>query len=67
MLFRSVDKGMKPELVAAAGYGQFDPVAANDSPEHRAQNRRIEIVLQPNLSDLPSLDGVDTAKPVAQH
>jgi hypothetical protein len=31
-------------------------VVANDSPEHRAQNRRIEIVLQPNLADLPSLD-----------
>jgi hypothetical protein len=31
-------------------------VAANDSEEHRAQNRRIEIVLQPNISDLPSLD-----------
>ena len=59
-----VDKGMKPELLAAAGYGQFDPVAANDSPDHRAQNRRIEIVLQPNLSDLPPLDGIDTAKPV---
>jgi chemotaxis protein MotB len=58
-----VDKGMKPELLAAGGYGQFDPVVANDTPEHRAQNRRIEIVLQPNLSDLPSLDGID-AKPV---
>jgi chemotaxis protein MotB len=53
-----VDKGVKPELVAAAGYGQFDPLAPNDSPEHRAQNRRIEIVLQPNLGDLPPLDDV---------
>jgi chemotaxis protein MotB len=61
-----VDKGMKPELVAAAGYGQFDPLAANDTPEHRAQNRRIEIVLQPNLSDLPSLDGLDSKPVVAR-
>ena len=51
-----VDKGMKPEVLAAAGYGQFDPVAPNDTPEHRAQNRRIEIVLQPNLSELPTLE-----------
>lgn len=58
-----VDKGMKPEVLAAAGYGQFDPVAPNDSPEHRAQNRRIEIVLQPNLADLPPLDDLGT-KPV---
>ena len=47
---------MNPKMLAAAGYGEFDPVAANDSTEHRAQNRRIEIVLQPNLSDLPPLD-----------
>ena len=51
-----VANGMRPQVLAAAGYGEFDPVVANDSPEHRAQNRRIEIVLQPNLADLPSLD-----------
>lgn len=51
-----IAQGMNPKLLAAAGYGEFDPVAANDSTEHRAQNRRIEIVLQPNLSDLPPLD-----------
>jgi chemotaxis protein MotB len=51
-----VQNGMKPEVLAAAGYGEWDPVAANDTPEHRAQNRRIEIVLQPNLSDLPPMD-----------
>jgi chemotaxis protein MotB len=53
-----VASGIKPQQVAAAGYGEFDPVVANDTPEHRAQNRRIEIVLQPNLSDLPSLDNL---------
>ena len=51
-----VQSGMKPQVLAAAGYGEFDPVVTNDSAEHRAQNRRIEIVLQPNLSDLPNLD-----------
>ncbi len=53
-----VQKGMSAKFVAAAGYGEFDPLVANDSPEHRAQNRRIEIVLQANISDLPSLDDV---------
>jgi chemotaxis protein MotB len=57
-----IANGMKPQQVAAGGYGEFDPVAANDTPEHRTQNRRIEIVLQPNLSDLPSLDNMQTAK-----
>jgi len=57
-----VADGMKPGVLAAAGYGEFDPVAANDTAEHRAQNRRIEIVLQPNLGDLPSLDEPAQAK-----
>lgn len=57
-----VAQGMNPKVVAAAGYGEFDPVAPNDTTEHRAQNRRIEIVLQPNLSDLPPLDDL-TATP----
>jgi len=55
-----VSKGMKPQVLAAAGHGEFDPLVPNDSPEHKAQNRRIEIVLQPNLSELPSLDGLST-------
>jgi len=53
-----IANGMKPQQVSAAGFGEFDPVVANDSPEHRAQNRRIEIVLQPNLSELPSLENL---------
>jgi chemotaxis protein MotB len=51
-----IANGMRPQVLAAAGYGEFDPVAPNDSADHQAQNRRIEIVLQPNLADLPSLD-----------
>ena len=50
-----IAQGLSPKVVAAAGYGEFDPAVANDTPAHRAQNRRIEIVLQPNLSDLPAL------------
>lgn len=51
-----VANGMRPQVLAAGGYGEFDPIAANDTSEHRAQNRRIEIILQPNLSDLPPLE-----------
>jgi chemotaxis protein MotB len=50
-----VSRGMKPEELGAVGYGEFDPVVPNDSDEHRAQNRRIEIQLQPNLSELPAM------------
>lgn len=57
-----IAKGMKPQVLAAAGYGEFDPLSGNDTPEHRAQNRRIEIVLQPNLSDLPAFEGIDASQ-----
>lgn len=53
-----IEDGMKPGVLAAAGYGEFDPVAANDTPENKGLNRRIEIVLEPNLSDLPSMQGL---------
>ena len=53
-----ISKGMNGKVLAAAGFAEFDPVIANDSDVHRAQNRRIEIVLQPNISDLPPLDDV---------
>ena len=51
-----VSKGMSGKVLSAAGYAEFDPVAKNDSDANRAQNRRIEIVLQPNIGDLPNLD-----------
>jgi len=53
-----VKKGMPPKNLSAAGYSEFDPVAANDNDGNRALNRRIEIVLQPNISELPSLDDI---------
>jgi chemotaxis protein MotB len=38
-------KGVPPQMLGAAGFSQFRPVAANDSAQNRAQNRRIEIAL----------------------
>lgn len=37
--------GVDPTKLAAAGYGEFQPVASNDTAEGRSLNRRIEIVL----------------------
>jgi chemotaxis protein MotB len=46
-----------PKSLAAAGYGEFDPIAKNDTEASREQNRRIEIILVPNLEELPNLTG----------
>jgi chemotaxis protein MotB len=51
-----IGAGMEPKRVSAAGYAETSPVAANDSPENKAKNRRIEITLVPNLDDLPPID-----------
>jgi chemotaxis protein MotB len=37
------EEKLSPSRFAAAGYGEFHPVAPNDTPRHKAQNRRIEI------------------------
>ncbi|MCG8424928.1 MAG: OmpA family protein [Proteobacteria bacterium] len=50
-----VGNGMAPRNLAAAGYGQFDSVRKNNSPENRRRNRRIEIILMPNIDELPAL------------
>jgi chemotaxis protein MotB len=39
------DYGVPPERLAAAGYAEFRPVATNATPEGRARNRRVDIVL----------------------
>lgn len=50
-----VAQGVDPKALSAAGYGEFDPLADNGTPDGRAQNRRIEITLQPRLDELVSL------------
>jgi chemotaxis protein MotB len=52
-----IKQGFPPKSLAAAGYGEFDPVGDNKTEEGREQNRRIEIILVPNLEELPSLTG----------
>jgi chemotaxis protein MotB len=41
-----LDKGnVRPADLAAAGYAEFHPIASNATPEGRAQNRRVDIIL----------------------
>jgi chemotaxis protein MotB len=39
------DNHVDPALLSAAGFGEYHPIAPNDSAQNRSLNRRIEIVL----------------------
>lgn len=40
-------QGIDPAILGSVAYGEFKPVAPNDSAEGKAKNRRIEIILVP--------------------
>jgi len=44
-----------PQRITATGKGEFQPIDAASTPEARAKNRRIEIVLTPKLDELYNL------------
>ena len=48
-----------PTTLSAAGYSEYQPTAGNDTAEGKAQNRRIEITLMPNLDELPDLSDLE--------
>mgnify|MGYP001432410459 CR=1 FL=1 len=51
-----LEGGVAPQRISAASYSEYRPTAANDGDVNRARNRRIEIVLVPDLSGLPGFD-----------
>ena len=46
------NKGLNPLQLTAAGRGEHNPIATNESVEGRKMNRRIEMIISPNLDDL---------------
>lgn len=50
-----LDAGVPPERISGAAYGEYQPVAPNDTPESRRLNRRIEIVMLPNMDVLATM------------
>jgi chemotaxis protein MotB len=55
-----VERGVGPDLVSGAGFGEFQPVATNETEEGQRLNRRIEIVMLPNL-DVIADSGIGSA------
>ena len=55
-----ISGGLPANRISAAGFADTMPVASNETPEGRAQNRRIDIVLMPTLNELPDLSSLQT-------
>jgi len=53
----------EPQRLAASGYAEFHPVASNDTPEGRGQNRRVDIIVLPSINGVPQIDSVPTLTP----
>jgi len=51
---------INPKNLVASGYGEFAPIASNYNENGRKKNRRIELVLLPNIEELTAFD--DDAK-----
>lgn len=53
------DFGINPSRLSAAGRGEFNPIADNDSEVGKQRNRRTEIIITPKLDQF--LDLIDQA------
>ena len=51
----SENKSINKQNLTAAGRGEFSPLASNATPEGKAKNRRIEIILTPRLDEIAQM------------
>jgi chemotaxis protein MotB len=49
------EKSLDPSRILTAGRGDAFPLVPNDSPANKAKNRRVEIIIEPNLDSLLQL------------
>ncbi len=50
--------GLDPKNWSAAGYADTDPVASNDTEDGRQKNRRVELVVLPNVEEMLNLNSL---------
>jgi chemotaxis protein MotB len=60
-----VGQGVAPQQLVAAGYGQYHPVDSNATPQGRAANRRVSIVIVSPDQPTGSVRGTVIAPPGA--
>ncbi len=56
------EMGVTPERLSATGFGEFHPVAPNDSVQERQKNRRVEIVILPRVEKQPAVSDQENLK-----
>ncbi|MBK6286127.1 MAG: flagellar motor protein MotD [Pseudomonadales bacterium] len=60
------ENGISPTRLVAVGYGEFQPIAANDSEAGRAENRRVVLLISRSARLRPNLPRLERARdPVA--
>lgn len=60
-----VQQGISSDTIVATGLGKTSPVATNDTPEGRQQNRRVELVLSGDA--IGDLNGSGTSETASTH
>jgi chemotaxis protein MotB len=60
-----IKSGVDPQHLSVIGYGQYRPIAANDSVEGRRQNRRVRVVIlaDKNARRMQEIEQTPPAKP----
>src|SRR5579864_1361313 len=61
-----IQQGIAAASIEARGFGKTEPIASNDTPEGRQQNRRVELVLSGDAIG-NSMDGATPAQTAATH
>ena len=49
-----INSNLNPARFSAIGYGEYRPIAPNDTPENKQKNRRVEILIARTLSFNPN-------------
>ena len=57
------NQGVSPERVSAIGYGEYRAVASNDTKEGRQANRRVEIIILPQITKVKEAKGARLKEP----